>query len=96
MAAVRLRSVRQRYAASNAGSNGSGPRRASSGWASAGDGHPEDGAEAARVVVADDRAVVEDEVDVVVRAALGGTLVDAQAAGHAEMHEQRVRADPEQ
>ena len=55
--------------ASNAASNGSGPRRAQQRVRGAGVRQPQHRAEAARVVVAQRHAVVEHEVDVVVRRA---------------------------
>jgi len=47
-------------------------------------------------VIAHDGTVVEDEVRVIVRASRRRRGEDAQAAGHAEMHEQRPVADREQ
>ena len=59
-------------------------------------GQPEHRPEAARVVVAQERPVVEHEIDVVVRPARGRLAIDAQASRHAEMDQQRFLAQAKQ
>src|ERR1700681_1758644 len=57
---------------------------------------PQHCAEAPRVVIAQDDAIAEFKVDVVMDAFGRGILVNAQTAGHAEMDEQRLHTQPEQ
>jgi hypothetical protein len=57
---------------------------------------PEYGAESARVVVAQDHTVLELDVDVIVGLLLRPIAVYPQAAGHPQMYDEGVCADPKQ
>jgi hypothetical protein len=57
--------------------------------------HPEHRAKAPRIVISQCDAAIEDEVDVIVRATRWRLGERAQASGHAEVHEQCVRTQPE-
>ena len=58
--------------------------------------HPQHRAEAPGIVVAERSAVIENNVDVVVRASRWGVLERPQATGHAEVDQQRFGAQPEE
>ena len=59
-------------------------------------GRPQDGAEPARVVQTQSGVIREPELDVIVLAARGIRVDDAQAARHAEVHDQRAVLKPDQ
>jgi len=58
--------------------------------------NPEHRAEPPRVVVTDERSIIEHEVDVIMQLARRRPAIDAKAAGHAEVYKKRVCTEAKQ